>query len=73
MTQKETELPNLYGERRGQLHSNHKVAAAADDDGADDNNDNHLFSAHIMSSWFSSLFNNTQKSLTKKQTGKKIH
>jgi hypothetical protein len=42
-----TELPNFYGGRTGQLGSNHRVAAVADD-----NNDNHLLSAHIMSSWF---------------------
>jgi len=56
-----TELPNLYGGRTGQLGSNHRVAAVADDDddgGGDDNNDNHLLSAHIMSPWFSSVFNN---------------
>ena len=58
------------GGRTGQLGSNHEVAAAAaaaadDDGGGDGNNDNHLFSAHIISSWFSSVFNNTQKSLTK--------
>lgn len=53
-----TELPKLYGGRAGQLGSKHRVAVVADD-GGDDNNDYHLLSAHIMSSWFSSVFNNT--------------
>jgi len=57
------------GGRTGQLGSNHEVAVVAaiddnDDGGGEGNNDN-LFSTHIISSWFSSVFNNTQKSLTK--------
>jgi hypothetical protein len=62
MTQNKAQLPHLYGGRAGQLGLNHEVAAiaAADDDG-ESNNENHLFSAHIKPSLFSSAFNNTQK------------
>jgi hypothetical protein len=60
MTQNKAQLPHLYGGRARQLGLNHEVAAVDNDDG-ESNNDNHLLSAHIKPSLFSSAFNNTQK------------
>jgi hypothetical protein len=73
MTQKETVLPNLNGGTTSQPGSNHNVAAIADNndnDGGVDNNDNHLFSAHIMTSWFYYIVSN-KKLLTKDKQKRK--